>query len=60
MTVLGKCFLVLFGCLSRVVCSGGPVVKTLTSNAEGTGLIPGQETKILHATRYGQKLKNKA
>ena len=58
MTVLGKCFLVSFGCLSRVVCSG-PVVKTLTSNAEGSGLIPGQGTKILHATRYGQKLKNK-
>ena len=59
MTVLGKCLLVSFGCLSRAVCSGGPVVKTLTSNAEGSGSIPGQGTKILHATRYGQKWKNK-
>ena len=28
---------------------GGPVVKTLPSNAEDTGLIPGGGTKILHA-----------
>ena len=28
---------------------GGPVVKTLPSNAEGAGPIPGQGTKIPHA-----------
>ena len=28
---------------------GGPVVKTLPSNAETEGLIPGQGTKILQA-----------
>ena len=33
---------------------GGPVVKT-ASPAGGMGLIPVQGTKILHATRYGQK-----
>ena len=29
---------------------GGPVVKNLPSNAEDAGLIPGQGTKIPHAT----------
>ena len=28
---------------------GGPVVKNLPCNAEGTGLIPGHGTKIPHA-----------
>ena len=30
--------------------SGGPVVKTLSSNAGGAGLIPGQGIKISHAS----------
>ena len=30
---------------------GGPGVKTLPSNAEGVGLIPGQGTKIPHAKK---------
>ena len=30
---------------------GGPVVKTLPSNAGTTGLIPGQGAKIPHASR---------
>ena len=30
--------------------SGGPVVKTLLCNAGGAGLMPGQGTKIPHAT----------
>ena len=29
--------------------SGGPVVKILLCNARGTGLMPGQGTKIPHA-----------
>ena len=29
---------------------GGPVVKTLPSNAGGAGLIPGQGAKIPHAS----------
>ena len=29
---------------------GGPVVKNLPSNAGDTGLIPGQEAKVLHAS----------
>ena len=37
------------------ICSrdfaGSPVVKTLHSSARGTGLIPGQGTKIPHASR---------
>ena len=28
---------------------GGPVAKTMCSKAGGTGLIPGQESKIPHA-----------
>ena len=35
---------------------GGPVVKTLPSNASGTGSIPGQWTKIPHVAECGQKL----
>ena len=31
------------------VFPGGPVVNTVSSNAGGTGLIPGQGTKIPHA-----------
>ena len=38
---------------------GSPVVKTLPSNAEGTGLIPGQGTKIPQAVWYGKKKKEK-
>lgn len=34
---------------------GGPVVKTF--NAGGEGLIPGQGTKVLHATWHSQKTK---
>ena len=38
--------------------SGGPVVKTLrASTAGGTSSIPGQGTKIPHATQCGQKKK---
>ena len=37
----------------------GPVVKTLPSNAMGTGLMPGQGTKITHAMMCGQRLKSK-
>ena len=33
---------------------GGPVVKNVPSNVEGMGLIPGQGTKIPHATWYAQ------
>ena len=32
----------------------GPVVKTLSSKAEGTGLICGQGTKIPHGAQCGQ------
>ena len=35
--------------------SGSPVVKTLHSQCRGMGLIPGQGTKILHATQHDQK-----
>ena len=38
---------------SKVICGdfpGGPVVKNLPSNAGDTGSIPGQGTKIPHAT----------
>ena len=38
---------------------GSPVVKTPPSKAGGSGLIPVQETKIPHAERNGQKLKEK-
>ena len=31
------------------------MVKTLCSQCRGTGLIPGQGTKILHAARCSQK-----
>ena len=30
---------------------GSPVVKTLPSNAEGAGLIPGRGAKVPHASR---------
>ena len=36
---------------------GGPMVKTLPSNAGDMGLIPDWGTKILHATWCGQKKK---
>ena len=36
---------------------GSPVVKTPHFNAGCMGSIPGQLTKILHATRCGQKVK---
>ena len=39
--------------------SGGPVVKTLPSNAGGTASIPGRGTKIPHAAQCGQKKKKK-
>ena len=32
-------------------------LKLQASNAEGTGSIPGQGTKIPHATWHGQKIK---
>ena len=38
---------------------GGPVVKLSFYCRGGTGSIPGWGTKILHATRHGQKNKNK-
>ena len=34
---------------------GGPVDKTLASTAEGMGSIPGQRTKIPHATQPKKK-----
>ena len=34
---------------------GGLGVKVCTPNSRGTGLIPGQGTKIPHATWHGQK-----
>ena len=37
---------------------GGPVVKTPFFRCMGTGLIPGQETRIPHATQRGQKTRN--
>ena len=36
---------------------GRPVVKIPHFTAVGMGLIPGQETKILHAMQLGQKKK---
>ena len=36
---------------------GGLGVKVCTPNSRGTGLIPGQGTKIPHATWHGQKKK---
>ena len=38
---------------------GGPVVRTLLSNTEGVGSIPGWGIKILHAMRCHQTLKKK-
>ena len=39
---------------------GGPVVKTLSSNAGGVGSIPGQGTKIPHASQpKNQNIKQK-
>ena len=35
---------------------GSPVVKTPGPNAGGTGSIPGQGSKIPHATQHGQKI----
>ena len=35
--------------LMKMNFPGGPVFKTLPSNVEGTGLTPGQGTKIPHA-----------
>ena len=35
---------------------GGPVVKTLPSNARSTGSVPGRGTKIPHVAECGQKL----
>ena len=34
---------------------GGPGVKTLPSNAEGVGLIPGQGTEIPHTKKKKKK-----
>ena len=36
---------------------GGPVVKTLPSNAAGVGSIPGPRTKVPHAMGHNQKKK---
>ena len=38
---------------------GGPVVKTPHSQCRGAGLIPGQGTKIPHASQRGQKKKKR-
>ena len=38
---------------------GGPVVKTLPSNAAGVGSIPGPRTKFPHAMGHNQKKKTK-
>ena len=37
--------------------TGDSVVKTPCSQSKGTGLIPGQRTKIQHAIQCGQKIK---
>ena len=40
---------------------GGPVVKTLPSNAGSAGLIPGQGVKIPHASRpKNQNINNRS
>ena len=39
---------------------GGPVDKTLPSNAVGVGSIPGQEAKIPHASRPKKQYKTEA
>lgn len=39
---------------------GGPGIKTSSSNAAGTGSIPGWGIKIPHAVQYGQKKKKEA
>ena len=39
--------------------SGGPMVKTLPSNADGAGSIPGQGTRILHALWLQKNKKQK-
>ena len=38
--------------------SGGPVVKTPPSKAEGACLIPGLGNKVLHAAEWGQNFSN--
>ena len=45
--------------LSEFHFTGGPVVKNPPSSARGVGLIPGQETKILRATRHSLKKKRR-
>ena len=35
---------------------GSPVVETLHFTAGGTGLVPGQGAKILHAMQHSQKV----
>jgi len=37
-------------------CPGSPVVETLSSNAEGAGLIPGQGAKIPRLGHKNQKI----
>ena len=37
----------------------GPVVRTLPSNADGVGSIPGQGAKLTHALRQKKKKKKK-
>ena len=39
-------------------CTGGPVVKTLPSNAGGMGSIPGEETKIDPTCLVANKTQN--
>ena len=39
--------------------AGGSVVKTLSFQCRGTGLIPGPGTKIPHAVQHRQKKKKK-
>ena len=38
---------------------GSPVVRTPSFHCRGAGLIPGWETKILHAARSSQRKKTK-
>ena len=38
---------------------GGPVSGLHAASAGGTGSVPGQGTKIPHATWHGQKIKTK-
>ena len=52
-------FLNLFHLLSKGYNDGGPVVKTLLSNARAVGSVPGQGTGIPPCCRVRPEIKNK-